>query len=428
MKQMNYGTIMEKLESALKTDIRYLIRGGFWSMAGQGTAALIAFIFAVVVGHVLPKETYGEYKYILSVVAVLTTFSMTGIGAAVFQSVARGFDGALREGFWANIRWSFVIFIGAFASAAYYYIRGNETLAFGILLGGSLTPFLTSANLVSTYLAAKKDFRRQHVYFDGIENLVPYALLLITILSTRNAAVIAGVYFASNTAITFYLYWRTVRIYRPDASKRDPEMLSYGKHLSAMGILSGIAGNLDQILLFHYVGAAELAVYTFARAIPDQSKGPLKSFDLMLQTNFANRDSREIRDGMRNKVFWIAIVSILAIGLYIVLAPYVFKLFFPKYVDAVRFSQIYALSFLGVPFTPLSSYLTAKKRVREQYVSGVSTAFFRIGALFVGAYYWGLLGVAAAQVVTRAYGTWIVYVLYKRSFKDAPRADSPADR
>src|SRR5450631_2149615 len=91
--------------SYIKTDMLYLATGGFWSTTAQIITSAGTFVFAIIVAHFLSKEVYGEYKYVLSVVALLSIFSLT-LGTAVFQSTARGFVGALREGFWQNIRWS----------------------------------------------------------------------------------------------------------------------------------------------------------------------------------------------------------------------------------------------------------------------------------------------------------------------------------
>lgn len=395
----------------------YLARGGFWSIAGQTVTSLLVFGFAILVAHYLPKDVYGQYKYIIAVVAILSSFSLTGIGTAVFQSVARGFDGALFEGFWLNIRWSALIFLGAFALAIYYFFQGNSTLAFGVLIGGSLSPFLASANLASTFLSAKKDFARSSIYYDIIENLLAVGALAVTILLTHNPLIIAAVYFVGNTLATFWLYRRVVRIYKPDPTKTDPGMLTYGKHLSLMGILNGIAGNIDQVLLFHFVGPVELAIYNFATAIPDQTKGPLKTLNTMLQANFANRPTDEIHSGMRNKMLMLFVTSFAFVVLYIVFAPFIYHTLFPNYMDAVFYSQIYAFSIFSVVVNPATSYLLAKKKIQEQYINTFITVSFQIILLAGGVILFGLLGLIYARVIIRVAGAFLTYILYRRAVR-----------
>jgi O-antigen/teichoic acid export membrane protein len=404
-------------ERYTKTDMVYLATGGFWSALGQFVASLLSFLLAIGVAHLLSKDAYGEYKYILAAVSILGMFSLTGLGSAVFQSVARGFDGALQEGFLVNLRWSIVMVLGALGLSTYYFLLHNNTLAIGVLVGGCFSPFLASANLSNNFLAGKKDFRRQSIYFDVIENLIPVGSLFATILLTQNPAIIAAVYFISNTFTTLYIYWRVIRTYAPNPAKKDPGMFSYGGHLSVMGILGTIANNIDQIALFHFVGPVELAVYNFATALPDQIKGPAKMLDSMLQARFAAHDDQAIRNDMRNKMFWLAVSSLIFVVAYIVLAPAVFHIFFPKYLDAVPYSQIYMLSWLVLGLSPAASFLSIRKKVKELYYSTLIGNTVQIGAIVIGTMYWGLPGLIGARITARIFGSSLNYMLYRYSAK-----------
>ncbi len=409
--------ILRLSEKYTKTDMVYLASGGFWSVFAQVIGSFAVFGFAIIVARYLPKDVYGQYKYVIAIVALLSTFSLTGLGTSVFQSIARGFDGSLYEGFWKNLRWSALVFISAFALAVYYFLQGNTTLAFGVLIGGSLSPFLASANFAGAFLNAKKDFRHSALYFGIIKTLFSIGALTITIFLTHSPLILVAVYFISNTFVTFLLYRRVVHLYKPDASKTDTGMMTYGKHLSLMGILSGIAGHIDQILLFHFVGPIQVAIYSFAIAIPDQTKGPLKMFSTMVQAKFVNRPDTEIRAGMKNKMLWLALSSIAFIALYIFIAPYFYAFFFPNYMDAVFYSQIYVVYIFALCFSPAGSYLVAKKKIREQYIINTSFSIFQIIIMFIGIIYWGLLGLIISRVIIRIGGGYLTYFLYTRVLK-----------
>ena len=409
-------------ERYTKTDMVYLASGGFWSLLAQVVTALTVLSFAMIVSRFLPKEVYGQYKYVLAVLSLIGTFSLNGLGTAIFQSAARGYDGALREGFWTNIRWSVLVFLGALGVASYYFFQGNDTLGLSFLIGGSLSPFLASANFAGGFLQAKKDFRRAALYFGVIENLAAVGALAITALLTNSVLILVAVYFLGNTLTTLWIYRRVTRLYQPDLAKTDSGTLSYGKHLSLMGILSGIAGNIDQVLLFHFVGPAQLATYNFAIAIPDQAKGPLKSLNTMTQTKFVNRSDTEIRTSMANKILLLFVSAAVFIGIYILAAPYIYKILFPNYVTAIFFSQIYALSYIADSLNPAVSYLVAKKKVREQYVMNMTLSLFRIAALFIGVFYWGLIGVIFVRVIVRIAGTGTSYFLYLKASRAAQLA------
>lgn len=399
-------------ERYTRTDMVYLARGGFWSLLSQAIGVGIAFVLLIAMGHFLPKDVYGQYKYVLSFIALLSMLGLNGIPSAVFQSVARGFDGALRQGFRLNLRWSVLLISGALAACAYYLFAGNKTLAIAILIGGCCTPIIASANLYTSFLTGKKDFASRTLIGDLGANVVPALILIATIFYTSDPTIVIAVYFISNACVDLAAYVLVRRMHHPDDSKRDPALFSFSKHLSAMGILGGIANNIDQILLFHYVGAAQLATYSFATTILNQVRGQVKNLDIMTQAQFANRPTREIEAGMLHKMALLFITSILGIGAYIVIAPYFYGLLFPQYVDAVSYSQLYALSFLGIFVTPAASYLAAKKRVRELYIDNVIHYAIQIGLMVVGVILWGIWGLIAARVIARLLDAILVLVLY----------------
>ncbi len=400
-------------EKYTKTDMVYLASGGFWSVVGQVSASVIALALAVVIARYVPKDAYGSYKYVLAVVSILGTFSLSGIGTAVFQSIARGYRSALDDGFRANLRWSLFVFLGALGGGAYYLFHGNYVFGVGILLGGCITPLLSGFNLYSAAYTGEKDFRSAAWYGGFVTNIVPaLALGAVAYFAPKPLFLIAA-YFVGNAVAAAFAYYRARQKF-PDQEKRhDPGMLTYGKHLSVMGILNGISGNIDQVLLFHFVGPVQLAIYNFATAIPDQTKGPIKMLSTMIQARFVSRPVEEIEAGMGNKMLLLLVSAALFVIVYTLTAPFIFKLLFPNYVDSVFFSQIYAFSLLGLFATPAGSLFVAKKMVREQYVATILFSIAQIFALSVGVIFWGLLGLVISRVMMRMFSGALTLYLYK---------------
>lgn len=413
LKKSRLISLLRWSEKYTKTDMVYLASGGFLSLVSQVTALGGALALAIMVSRYVPKTSYGEYKYILSIIALLSSFSLNGIGGAVLQSAAQGFDSALQKGFWANLRWSFVIFTGALVMALYYFWAGNATLAAGILIGGSLSPFIASASLFSPFLAGKKNFLYQTLFSIG-DNLIPIGLMILTVMLTANPLALVAVYFVSNTLVALYFYRRAQIMYAESVRKHDETMLRYSKHLSIMGIVGGIAENIDQILLFHFVGGAQLAIYNFAIAIPNQMRTPIKNIDAMLQARFVNRTTKEIRGSMRNKIFWYFTSTATLAVAYFFIAPYLFTFLFPQYLEAVRYSQLYILWIVALAFDPVNSYISSRKNIKALYSSTIAYSLSKIVLLVVGVLFWGLMGVIVARIATHYIAVVCNYVLYRR--------------
>ena len=404
-------------ERVFKVDLHYLLKGGFWSTVGQFGSSVSALVLSIAISSWVPKGAYGEYKYVLAFVAVLGAFCLNGMSTAVFQSTARGFGKSLPEGMVASLKWSVLIFLGALGIGAYYLVHGNEVLGIGILIGGCLSPFLASANLYDSFLAGKKDFQRQSLY-GIIGTALPAFILLVTAYFSPTPLALILAYFIGNTGVTIFLYYLTLTQYTESQEPRDPEMIGYAKHQSVMGILSTIAGNVDQLFLFHFAGAIEVAIYNFATGVLDQSKGPLKSLDTMVQARFANQKTKSIRESMNNKMLLIFISTLIVIVLYIIAAPFIYRILFPNYMSAVIYSQVYALSMLGLWVSPAGSYLSVKKKVKELYFSTLSTSLLQIVATFVGIITFGLWGLIWARIIIRLGGNLVLYILYLHAVKD----------
>lgn len=400
-------------EGFFKTDMVYLIKGGSWFTASSIVVSFMSFLLAIAFANFVAKETYGEYKFILSLAGVISTFALTGLGSAVMRSVSRGFEGTLNYAFWTNIKWSILSFLGALGIAIYYFINDNYSLGLAMLIAGSFSPFLSSTNLYSSYLTAKKDFKRHAIYFDILGNLVPYIALFITMLLTENPLWLVFIYFSSNTFIGIILYKRIIKIYKPK-SEIDTEAISYGKHLSLMNILNGLANNIDQILVFHYLGAAELAIYHFAIAIPGQAKGPIKGLSKLIFPKFVERDDDKIKKEMGRKFWMLFAGSVIVVAGYILIAPKIYEWFFPQYIDSILYSQIFAISLIATAFVPANVYLAAKKKIKEQYISYVGISAIQIITTLISLIYWGLLGLVISRVLVKLLNGVINFWLYKK--------------
>ena len=57
-------TFLRKTEKYTKTDMVYLASGGFWLSIKTALSILIALSLSIAFANLLPKETFGEYKYI----------------------------------------------------------------------------------------------------------------------------------------------------------------------------------------------------------------------------------------------------------------------------------------------------------------------------------------------------------------------------
>jgi O-antigen/teichoic acid export membrane protein len=132
----------------------------------------------------------------------------------------------------------------------------------------------------------------------------------------------------------------TIKKLKPN-SKTELGTISYGKHLSLMGVIGLVAGQIDKILIFHFLGAAELAIYSIAIAPPEQIKALLKNIKNLALPKFSEKSISEIKKTIYQKMAKLFLILIFIVGIYWFIAPYIFKMFFPQYLESLFYSQIF---------------------------------------------------------------------------------------
>lgn len=392
--------LLRRSETFFKIDMMYLAKGGSWMSFGQGINMVLGFLVSIAFANLFPKESFGTYKFILSAVGIIGIFSFIDMGTAINQAVARGFGNSLKQGFRTNLKWSFGIFIAGSVLSLYYYMNGNAILSFAFLLAGILTPVTASASLYGAYLLGKKDFRRSTLY-GIIRNVVPAVALILTIFLTQSLTIIIGVYFLSASLVSLLLYYATNRVYTGENEKEDPEILSYAGHLGVMGVIGQVAGNLDKILVFHYLGAAPLAIYAFAIAPVEQLQSGKKILNALILTRLSERPFKELQKSAPRKIWMLALYACILIGIYVPLIPYFYTFFYPQYLDSIFYSQVYSLTLFGIVGSVLDSHLVAHKKKKELYISRTITPFIKIALCFLLIPTLGLMGLVLTQIFVR---------------------------
>lgn len=345
--------LLRKSEKYFKTDMVYLARGSFWLTAGQIASSVASFLLAIAFAHFVSKEVYGTYKYILSVAGVLTVTNLRGMATAVVQAVARGHEGVLIPALREKIRWGSIGSIASVIVGGYYYFNGNTTLAVSFLLISIFIPIFDSFGIYDPYLQGKKLFDRSTIY-GTVGHIVPTALLIGVLFFTENLYAILLTYFASWTVVRIITFFYTIKRFPPNSS-RDDRALAYGRHGSVIDIMATIFSSLDNPLLFHYLGAAEVAVYTFAMAPVFQITGLVKRIPTLAIPKMAGRSVAQLDTMLKKRMLVFLLLGIAFSVTYILFAKYFFHWFFPQYMEAIQYSQLFALI---IPLTMVQSIIS----------------------------------------------------------------------
>jgi len=389
-------SLLRKSERYTQTDMIYLAKGGFWLTLGQIISTAASFLLAMAFANLLDPIAYGNYNYILSLIGMLSILTLSAMRIAIMQATARGLEGSFYTAFKVRLKWGASASLTAIGLAAYYWFKGNYLLPIPLLISALFLPLMQASQVYESFLRGKKLFS-VHVKYSVFSRIVSAGAIIITLFITKNLFWLIAVYLVSHTLLNYSFYLITKSKFKPN-KKEDSQTLSYGKHLTLMGVISVVANYLDRILLFTLVGSAQLAIYSFAILIPDQIKSMMKqNIGTLAFPKLSIKSRKEIKLNIMQK-FWklFLLVGLVAV-IYVITAPFLYKIFFPQYLDSIPYSQLFALSFIAVPITLLSTIFQAQMMKKELYIVRIVPAI-RIILLVVLTPLYGIWGVIIAQI------------------------------
>ncbi len=407
-----YKKIFYKIQSIAKTDLRYLIRNSSWLFINYAITSFVTFLLAVSFANILPKEVFGNYRFVLSLAAIISGFSLTGINLAVIRDVSRGVHNLLRDTFKTQLRWSLLVLLISLCVSVYYFLKQNDSLALSLLIMGVFLPIISSSYVYTSFWEGKKDYKKVAI-FSIITTLVYSITLFIVIHLTESIPVIIFFYFATQAGCG-YLFYR-ISIKSDVGEKTESQTtINFGKHLSILNIFTAIATQLDKILVFHYLGSAQLAVYALSQIPLSQTRAIFKQITQTVYPKYSARTISDIRSTIYHKMFILTIPLIFIVFVYILVAPYVFTIFFPKYTEAVIYSQVAMLSLLFFQ-KKLIVYASLAHATKKQLTHiSIFTSAFKIILLLILLPHFGIWGAIFTDLIVHALGLVSSIIMLKR--------------
>ena len=396
-----------------QTDMIYLAKGGSWLTLGEVVSIVVSFSLVLAFANLLPREIYGQYQYVLSIISIFVIFSLPGMNMAVIRATAKGHEGSFVPALKTRISFGLIGGLASLGLAGYYFLNENFVLGISFLVAALLLSLMDSLNIFHGYLKGKKLFKSLVKYVASIQ-LISAGCLIVVLFLTNNLFLILLTYLASYTVLRF-IFLKIVLKKFPPNQKEDPQTLSYGKHLSLMGVADIIASRLDYILLWHFLGAGALAMYSFAllpvQKIKNLFSGTIRPLAL---PKLSQRSSKDLKIKLPRKVFKLFLILIPIVVIYIILAPFLYKILLPKYLESVFYSQVFALSILLVPEVLLSTSLIAQMEKRKLYIYKFTSPLVRIMSLLILTPLYGLIGAISAIIIAQIYTLGLVIFLFKR--------------
>src|SRR3989344_5797945 len=405
---------IDQTSSLLGLDIPYFLKGGFWLFSANLISIVGGIYLSSVFSRVWPKDVYGQFSFLTSIVALLGITSLTGMGEAVFQGSIENRDGvyknALKKVFIVSILVLFILVAGAF----YFFLRNNSNLGYSVLAASLAFPFYSLGSLAIAFIKGKKNFRLSSILTLGsnIFSVIVTAAALIKFGSLIGVAIAS---FWSTAIANIFVTFKAIK--RVRNRRTDERLLKYGVFMSFTNLIWLGLDYADRFFIPLLLSFDKNAIYSFAILLPTQIQNFFKMFTTLGQPKISKIKDSEIKKALIKKGAILGALILLIVITYIVSAPYIFKFLYPDYTESIFPTQLYALTLLYYPNTLFGSYLTKKRLIKESVAGTIIYAFLSFGSLLLFIYLWGLIGAVISKIFSRVLTVAITQFIFFRELR-----------
>lgn len=369
---------ISQLSKILKIDVHFYARSSFWLSIGQASTIARGVATTLLMARWLPKESLGQFRYILAIFGLAGIFSLTGLNTGIIRGISQGdtvvVKAAIKRLLWATPIGSLLL-IGIGIER---WFHADMTVAYGLLLTGLLYPIYTLCGLYGPILTGQE--RIMGLVKRSISaNLTFSIIFFITLLYTHNVFILLSVYFGVDILLRGVFTLKELIALPEKGSLKDH--LSLGGHMSAIGVFQGIAAQLDQLLIKYFGGYGSLANYGIATVIPEQIKDFAVGLNGIVLRRFSQRTASKSVLQTTKHHFWITLtISGAGILLYAIIAPFLLPFLFPKYATEVWPSIVYAVGLLSLCTLIGTSYFQAHHHVKRLWLLYSTNGILQIGS------------------------------------------------
>lgn len=385
-----------------------LVKNSAWIIGGKLVIFSLSFAFITGLANLVPADVAGSYNYVLSLLTIVSLFTLPGMGTALIRAVARGKEGTIYSMMRLRLLWGMMGSVIAVTIGIYYLFQGVPQLGYAFLIAAPFVPLTDTFNELTYYFfQGRKQFNKSTLFAIVVQTSFSLPTLGVLFL-TDNLVVIIAVFFACQ-ALAGYAIFKTIR---PENNLIDDESIKFGFHLTAMGILRTIANNIDRVIVWHMLGPVTVATYTFAMT-PMMKLDQLIPIDALALPELSRTpESPTMKKVIIKKVLLLFTLFIPVVIFGIFITPFVFGILFAKFPQSAQLFQILLATLVLAPIGLMRTSFTAWNKRKSLYIIETISPIVRISAMVTGGLVGGIVGLVCGIAASRTFDAMMIIGLF----------------
>ena len=375
---------------------------GFLNLSSvRGTQMLLGLVTTYFLARALTVEQYGEYQFVLTIIGLLTIFTLTEFKNTVMQSVARGYTGSYRKiliyPFLGSLAGSLILLLLAFWQG--FHI-GHKDLMACFFIASAAFPFMHGLTLWKAFRIGEKNFAGLAKMEIATGILTTAAIVSITQFYGGQYIGVILAFMGFPALANLFMLYRLRGLLR-DETPAEEGIIEHGGKSSLYSAVSVASNYADKLLLFFFLSPTALALF----AVGDRLSGLLKTsaadISSALAPKFAETRSYTRKLDRIMKIFCI-LFGCLMVAFAFTLLPWAIRLLYgPAFAEAIPYAQALVCSAaIGNLATLQFRYIRSKLDTENFRKITVYTSLFRV---LISAILIPLMGLTGAVISAFAY-------------------------
>ncbi len=396
------------------------LKHSFWLVMDVALRTAAAIAGSVLFIRVAGAEYYGKYQYIFSLSALGALIMLPGFNNGLLNSAANGTEGDFDAA--AKYKFKFYPLYMAFftvAATVMYALGKGWDIVWGFIIAGVMGGLLAVLSGYQSYYPGKKDYKAMCLwnFLLALSSIVP-GIIYIVCRAFNSKISVFGTCFGTllwQGAIS-YLLFRNVKN-RFTNMARNSGLDKYSVNLSAMSIVGGAQGYLDQFIVGSFISYSSLAYYNLAKRFFEVFKSIWGISQNYLQPRLTDK-TWETANKYFIKYLHLYAVILPGFALIYLITPWLFTFFYGKeFVTSANYARLLlAVILVSVPNFYLESYFRAQESHKDLWISRI-TNLAMLGALVPMVYFWSVWGLISCRIITALSGSIIMAIVF---YKQAP--------
>jgi len=335
-------------------DLPYYTKNSFWIFLKQIIVILSEILLSVIFARFTTKEVFGNYNFLIAIIAMLSIVSIPGLNTSILRSISRGYDGVYKKGVKLSFLWSLLGIPLLLLIGGYYYFFDQRIIGIGLFIASIFFPFYYAPNIWASLIQGKKRFDKLAKY-TSIKSIVTTIFIVFAIFIGKGKLIpIFITYLIIYTFLNCFYYFKCKKLVKNN--KKDKIWKKSGYKLTFINFIHFCYDYADKILIGIFLGPISLAIYVIAVSITGKIRTLFKELIKISYPKLFRMSKSHLRIKVKKFMPKILLISIIITTILIILIPYVIKLLYTtKYLDSIIYAQLYLLT---IPFSVIMTITT----------------------------------------------------------------------